>query len=60
MSSESGYDGENGGYGTEDAIPAPDIAAIPGACPPSTLFYRIYPEIDFNNEFGNPPASVIT
>lgn len=60
MSVTNGYDSESGGYGTEDAIEAPNAADNGGACPPSTLFYRIYPEIDFNNEFGNPPATVIT
>lgn len=37
-----------------------DYNAPPGACEPDLNGYRIYPEYDFNQIFGNPPPSVIT
>jgi len=52
-------------YGSEssaDAIPANSIVGendIEGACPPRQLEYRIYPEFDFTDLFGNPPENVI-
>lgn len=32
----------------------------PGACPPLTIRFRIYPVLDFSQEFSNPPPTVIT
>lgn len=52
-----GYDYE---YGNDNAKPAGKIADGQGACPPEVVEYRIYPEVDFNFYFGNPPATVIT
>lgn len=60
MTITNGYNDSFGGYSPSEADEAPDVDAIPGACPPIELWYRIYPEINFNAEFGNPPGSVLT
>lgn len=36
-----------------------DYNAPAGACEPDIFYYRIYPEEDFNQIFGRPPATVI-
>jgi hypothetical protein len=39
---------------------ANDIQGQAGACPPKDIEYRIYPEWDFTDLFGDPPDNVIT
>lgn len=60
MTTPSGYNDSFGGYSPSEADEAPDVDAVDGACPPLELWYRIYPEVDFNAEFSNPPDTVIT
>ena len=46
--------------GTEsDVHDAGDMDANAGACPPIIIRYRIFQEIDFNQVFGQQPATVI-
>lgn len=47
-------------YGDDNAEAAPDAAGNAGACPPKILEFRIYPQAEFNDIFGNPPANVVT
>lgn len=44
----------------DESQEAGDPDGVAGACPPRIRQYRIYPEVDFNAVFGNPPANVIT
>lgn len=48
-----------GGGGEGDQADAA-LGDVAGACPPTTTWYRIYPEYEFNDIFGNPPSNVIT
>lgn len=43
---------------SDDYKEAEDPKDNAGACPPYLLKYRIYPEINFDNVFGNPPPNV--
>jgi hypothetical protein len=46
--------------GSPDGEEVGEIGEGAGACPPDEKWYRIYPEFDFNEIFGNPPSSVTT
>lgn len=46
--------------GAADGDEVGDIGNGAGACPPDEKWYRIYPEYEFNDIFGNPPSNVIT
>lgn len=48
------------GGGSEGEQADEELGNVAGACPPDEKWYRIYPEYDFNDIFGNPPSNVIT
>lgn len=52
------YDSVDGGYANKHAKPAPDASTNDGACPAQVTKYRVYPETDFANFFGQPPRAV--
>lgn len=54
-----GYDELEAGYGGGGNIEnAPDLDGQDGACPPQILSYRVYPEMNFDAMFGQPPTTV--
>lgn len=53
------YDGNDSGS-TSGGQEAGQIGEVAGACPPETIWYRIYPEYEFNEVFGTVPANVDT
>lgn len=54
------YEENGGGSANENIHQAQIPEAVDGACPPQIIEFRIYAQYDFNDIFGNPPASVTT
>lgn len=50
------YTSEGGGFSEVEEARIPD--AVAGACPPQVIEYRIYPQVNFNEIFGDPPDSI--
>lgn len=53
--SEESYPYGGGSTGAE----AVEVGIGNGACPPDEIWYRIYPEYEFNDVFSQPPGNIV-